>query len=144
VLLQVTVAGAVLVAAVAVDIPAQWWGLAVLVLGCSCAAAAGWLLGSEAFALFVLLARSGQVFGWQMSGQAVEDNKGFVRMHIDATGALTLYPLVVDEVCHDWGLDPDPQTDPDATLRRPVPAGSLPVPRLLEKPIVIAPTEGGA
>jgi hypothetical protein len=144
VLLQVTVAGAVLVAAVAVDIPAQWWGLAVLVLGCSCAAAAGWLLGSEAFALFVLLARSGQVFGWQMSGQAVEDNKGFVRMHIDATGALTLYPLVADEVCRDWGLDADPQTDPDATLRRPVPAGSLPVPRLLEKPIVIAPTEGGA
>ena len=62
------------------------------------------MFGSEAFALYVLLARHGQAFGWQMSGQAVEDCKGFVRMHLATDGTLTLYPLVVDEVCHDWKL----------------------------------------
>jgi hypothetical protein len=104
------------------------------VLGAVFAAAAGWVLGSEAFALYVLLARHGQAFGWQMSGQAVEDCKGFVRMHLAPDGTLTLYPLVVDEVCHDWKLD----TSPLGT--RPVPATQLPVPRLLEAPVVIAPT----
>ena len=98
------------------------------------AAAVGWVFGSEAFALYVLLARHGQAFGWQMSGQAVEDCKGFVRMHLAADGTLTLYPMVVDEVCHDWKLDPSPLGT------RPVPTAGLPVPRLLEAPVVIAPT----
>jgi hypothetical protein len=143
VLAQLLVAGAVLVTAVAVVPPgARWWAVVLL---CSLGAAVvGATLGSEAFAASVLLARSGEAFGWQMSGQAVEDGKGFVRMHIDADGLLTLYPLVVDEVCHDWALDPDPATHPEATTRRPVPARSLPVPRLIEPPIEIAPTGGRA
>jgi hypothetical protein len=140
VLSQLLVACAVLVLAVAARLPEQGWGWLVLLVGCVCAWVAGCLLGTEAFALYALLARSGEVFGWQMSGQAVEDDKGFVRMRIDATGTLTLYPLVVDAVCHEWELDPDPRTEPGARPRRPVPAGPLPVPRLLEDPVVIAPT----
>jgi hypothetical protein len=107
----------------------------VVVLGAAWAALVGWVLGSEAFALYSLLARHGQAFGWQMSGQAVEDCKGFIRMHLAADGTLTLHPLVVDEVCHDWELEPDPVLG-----TRPVPAKGLPVPRLLEAPVVIAPT----
>jgi hypothetical protein len=127
-----------------VDVPATAPGWLVLAAGCAWAAAAGWVLGSEAFAAFVLLARSGQVFGWQMSGQAVEDGKGFVRMHVGATGTLTLYPLVVDQVCRDWTLAPDLDAHgrADPRCRRVVPAGDLPVPRLLEDPVVIAPTGG--
>jgi hypothetical protein len=104
-------------------------------VGAIWAAAVGWVFGSEAFALYVLLARHGQAFGWQMSGQAVEDCKGFVRMHLAPDGTLTLHPLVVDEVCHDWELADDPTLG-----TRPVPAAGLPVPRLLEVPVVIAPT----
>ena len=111
------------------------WSVWVVAVGAAWAAAVGWVFGSEAFALYVMLARYGQVFGWQMSGQAVEDRKGFVRMHLAADGTLTLHPLVVDEVCHEWTLQPCPTGG-----TRPVSAAALPVPRLLEPPIVIAPT----
>jgi hypothetical protein len=133
VLLQLLVAEVALLALVAADLSGLGSGW-VVVLGAVWAAIVGWVLGSEAFALYVLLARHGQAFGWQMSGQAVEDNKGFVRMHLAADGTLTLHPLVVDEVCHDWKLE----TGELGT--RPVPANGLPVPRLLEAPVVIAPT----
>jgi hypothetical protein len=144
VLLQVLVAGGILLTAVAVDVPDAAPGWLVLAAGCAWAAAVGWVLGSEAFAAFVLLARRGQVFGWQMSGQAVEDGKGFVRMHVDTAGTLTLYPLVMDEVCRDWTLAPDvdAQGRDDPRCRRVVPTEGPPVPRLLEDPVVIAPTGG--
>jgi hypothetical protein len=133
VLLQLLVAEGVLLALVAANLSGLGSGW-VVVLGAAFAAAVGWVFGSEAFALYVLLARTGQAFGWQMSGQAIEDCKGFVRMHLATDGTLTLYPLVVDEVCHDW----EPKSGPLGT--RPVPVAGLPVPRLLEAPIVIAPT----
>ena len=79
-----------------------------------------------------------------MSGPSVEHNKGFRGMRIYPTGRHTLFPLVVDEVCHDWAVDPDPRTHPDATSRRPVPARALPVPRLLEDPIEIDPATAAA
>lgn len=134
VLLQLLVAEGALLALVAVDLSGLGSGWVVW-LGALWAAAVGWVLGSEAFALYTLLARHGQAFGWQMSGQAVEDCKGFVRMHLAADRTLTLHPLVVDEVCHDWDVVPDPILG-----TRPVPAGGLPRPRLLEAPVVIAPT----
>ena len=133
-LLQLLVAEGVLLALVAVDLSGLWAGW-VVAIGAAWAAAVGWVLGSEAFALYVLVARSGQVFGWQMSGQAIEDHKGFVRMHLAADGTLTLHPLVVDEVCHEWTVQPCPTLG-----MRPVPASTLPVPLLLEAPVVIAPT----
>ena len=133
-LLQLLVAEGVLIAMVAVDLSGLRSGW-VVTIGAAWAAAVGWVLGSEAFALYVMVARSGEVFGWQMSGQAVEDQKGFVRMHLAADGTLTLHPLVVDEVCHEWTLQPCPTVG-----MRPVSATALPVPRLLEPPIVIAPT----
>ncbi|MCA4133633.1 hypothetical protein [Arthrobacter sp. M4] len=95
--------------------------------------ASGWVLGSEAFALFILGTRGGEVSSWRMSGQAIEDHKGFLRMHLGPDGSLTLYPVVVDEVCHDWSLE-------RATAGiRPVPAsGLLPHVRFLEEPITIS------
>jgi Calcineurin-like phosphoesterase len=134
VLLQLLVAEGALLGLVAADLSGLGSGWIVTV-GAVWAAAVGWVFGSEAFALYVLLARHGQAFGWQMSGQAVEDCKGFVRMHLAPDGTLTLHPLVVDEVCHDWELADDPTVG-----IRPVPAAGLPVPRLLEAPVVIAPT----
>lgn len=134
VLLQLLVAEGLLLALVAADLAGLGSGWVVAV-GAASAVVVGWVFGSETFALYVLLARHGQAFGWQMSGQAVEDCKGFIRMRLAPDGTLTLYPMVVDEVCHDWELEPNPILG-----MRPVPATGLPVPRLLEAPVVIAPT----
>ncbi|WAH98338.1 hypothetical protein [Arthrobacter sp. MMS18-M83] len=97
----------------------------------------GWVLGSEAFALFILGTRGGEVATWMMSGQSVEDHKGFLRIHLAPDGALTVYPLAIDEICRDWALE----TTSDGV--RPVPAkgataAGLPAVRLLETPISIS------
>ncbi|MBB6403559.1 hypothetical protein [Arthrobacter sp. AZCC_0090] len=97
----------------------------------------GWVLGSEAFALFILGTRDGEVASWTMSGQSVEDHKGFLRIRLAPDGTLTVYPLVIDEICRDWALE----TTADGV--RPVPAkggtaAGLPAVRLLETPITIS------
>ena len=66
-----------------------------------------------------------------MSGQSIEDHKGFLRLHLAADGSLTVYPLVVDTVCRDWQL----ATNDDGA--RLVPESGLPAVRLLEEPITI-------
>ena len=50
-------------------------------------------------------------------------------MHLAADGTLTLHPLVVDEVCHEWTLQPCPTVGMCLVWATP-----LPVPRLLEPP----------
>ncbi len=133
ILMQVMVALTILAVTIAIPWPAGWPGWIVLSLQLMVAGVLGAALGSEAFALSILSARSGAVAEWQMSGQAVEDHKGFLRLHIDPEGDLTVYPLVIDEVCHDWKLVDDPEGH-----KRPVPASPLPPPWLIESPVVVA------
>ncbi len=115
----------------AVSIP----GLAGLPVGLvlMIVAAAGSVLGSEAFALFVVLVPPGHIGDFKMTGLAYEDGKGFVRLHLAPDGGLTLYPLLVDTVVHDWDI----HRDADGAAR-PRPRTSLPQMRLLEPPISIA------
>jgi hypothetical protein len=131
--MQVVVAFTILFVAVAIPWPAGSPGWIVLALCLVIAGGLGAGLGTEAFALSTLLARTGEVAGWQMSGQAIEDRKGFLRLHIAPDGDLTIYPLVIDEICHEWELVNDP-----AGGKRPVPASPLPSPRLVESPLVVA------
>jgi hypothetical protein len=95
------------------------------------------LLGSYVFAGYIALSRLPLVQGWQLSAQALEDWKGFLRLRIDKGGRLTVYPVVVDEVCHDWELDPPGRTEGPAGSVRPVPARGLPRPYLVEAPFVV-------
>ncbi|MFE5210451.1 hypothetical protein [Streptomyces sp. NPDC056600] len=132
VLLQAGVALLALVAAVSLPFPAGWPGWTVLLLCLLLAGAVGAFAGSEAFALWLLSARHGTVCEWQMSGQGVEDGKGFLRIRIAPDGTLTVHPLVLDGVCRDWEVTEDP-----AGGGRPVPA-RLPSVSLIEEPIVIA------
>lgn len=132
-LMQVAVAFTILFVTVAIPWPAGWPGWAVLALCLMIAGGLGAGLGTEAFALSTLLARSGVVAGWQMAGQAVEDHKGFLRLHITPDGDLTIYPLVIDQICREWELVNDP-----AGRKRPVPASPLPSPRLVESPVIVA------
>jgi hypothetical protein len=133
VLMQAVVALAILAVTVAIPWPASLPGWAVLALCVVIAGVLGAGLGSEAFGLSILWAGPGQVAEWQMSGQAVEDYNGFLRLHIASQGDLTIYPLAIDRICRDWELVDDP-----AGGKRPVPASPLPAPRLIENPVIVS------
>ncbi|MFJ4208750.1 hypothetical protein ACIPY2_09860 [Paenarthrobacter sp. NPDC089675] len=112
--------------------PREWPDAVVVVLALAIIHAGGWALGSEAFALYILATPSGEVSTWKMSGQSIEDHKGFLRLHLGPDDALTVYPLVVDRICRDWRLS---DANDGARL---VPESGLPAVRLLEEPITIA------
>ncbi|MGH8867344.1 MAG: metallophosphoesterase [Actinomycetes bacterium] len=98
------------------------------------AGAAG-LVGAQVFAGWLLAFDHVPAYrGWIFSGQGIEDHKGFLRMHIGRDGALTLHPVVVDKICHDWRADPG--AEPGAAWV--VPSGAVPAARLVEPPVVIA------
>ncbi|MFB7369814.1 metallophosphoesterase family protein [Streptomyces sp. NPDC056222] len=129
---QALVALAALAVTVAIPFPASWDGWVVLFLCLAVAAVLGAVVGSGVFALWVLSAKGGQVAEWQMSGQSIEDHKGFLRLHISPGGDLTLYPLVLETICRDWDVRDDPSGG-----KRPVPTGK-PAVRLIEDPVVIS------
>ena len=135
-LAQVVLALLGMAALVAVPWPSGWPDWVVLGLALLATIVVTGLLASYVFAGYVMLSRLPLVQGWQLSAQAIEACKGFVRMRIDAAGRLTLYPVVVDDVCHDWELDPPGDLGP-AGSARPVPAGPFPRPHLIEPPVVI-------
>lgn len=64
--------------------------------------------------------------------------KHFLRLHIDADGVLSVYPIGVDRVGRQW------QLRPDAPAHAPwfAPSGSEPEPHLIEQPIRIGQPEG--
>jgi hypothetical protein len=132
-LLQLVVACVGLLGVLAVPWPASWPDWLALGLSALGAAVVDGLLGCYALAVYIATSSSRLVHGWQFSAQAIEDWKGFVRIRIDPTGRLTLYPVVVDTVCRDWDLADGPVPG----TRRPVPAGSLPAAHLIEAPIVL-------
>lgn len=132
---QVLVGFGALAAAVAVPWPDAWPAWLVLGLAVLGAWVLAGLVASFVFAAYVLLSRSPAVQGLQAAAQSVEDAKGFLRMHIGPDGVLTVYPVVVERVCHDWELQDAPGRPPGTV--RPVPAGGLPVPVLAEPPVRI-------
>ncbi|WP_327413823.1 hypothetical protein [Streptomyces sp. NBC_01233] len=131
VLLQLAVALVALAITVAIPFPPACSGWIVVLACLFVAALTGAAVGSEAFALWTLSVHDGVVAEWPMSGQSIEDHKGFVRIHIAQSGTLTLYPLALDGICRDWDVQ-----DLSAGGMRPVPR-KLPAVRLIEAPIVI-------
>ncbi|MEA2497341.1 MAG: hypothetical protein QOJ29_5252, partial [Thermoleophilaceae bacterium] len=67
-----------------------------------------------------------------------QDLKHVLRLHIQADGALTLYPIGIDRVGRKWTLRPD---DP-AHAPWFAPAGPEPEPHLIEEPVRIGQSEG--
>ncbi|MDQ4092129.1 MAG: hypothetical protein M3143_01530 [Actinomycetota bacterium] len=68
--------------------------------------------------------------------------KHFLRLHIEADGALTVYPIGVDRVARKWRLCPDAPADAPWFT----PHGAEPEPHLIEKPITFIgqPSPGNA
>jgi hypothetical protein len=132
-LLQLVVAFVGVLGALAVPWPDGWPDWVVLGVAVLAAAAVEGLAACYALAVSIATSSSRLVQGWHFSAQAIEDLKGFVRMRIDPGGRLTLYPVVVDDVCRDWDLVDGPM----AGSKRPVPAQGLPQAHLIEEPVVI-------
>ncbi|GAA2776527.1 hypothetical protein [Streptomyces showdoensis] len=150
-LAQAAVTLAALAVTVALPFPASWPGWAVLLVCLAAAALFGAVVGSGVFALWVLSVRGGVAAEWQMSGQSIEDHKGFLRLHIAPGGDLTVHPLALATICRDWELREDPTGGRSSVrtaggtpaprrlvpAKRPVPA-EVPTVRLIEPPFVIS------
>jgi hypothetical protein len=62
---------------------------------------------AEIVALYLLLvSRVGINFNEVFAAQSIEDHKGFLRLHIDSTGTLSIYPIKLARVCRRWRPDP--------------------------------------
>ncbi len=89
------------------------------------------LVATELTAAYLLVASWFGVNANELfAGQGIQDHKAFLRLHIDTNGALTVYPIAVDEVGRRWQADPNAAPDaswivPDAPLK----------PRLIEAPL---------
>ena len=126
----------------------DWWDIGILAFVSAFAAVLGGLVGGVVLAISLVCFRRGSPLTWQMSGQAIEDFKGFLRIRISDDGLLTVFPLVVDRINRDWALHlfqypTDPTTgEVGPPIRVPRAAHGLPTPRLVEEPFSIARTAG--
>ncbi|MGC5660982.1 metallophosphoesterase family protein [Micromonospora sp. WMMD723] len=91
------------------------------------------LVATQLVAAYLLVAGAfGVNVNELFAGQGIEDSKSFLRMRIDPDGTLTVYPIAVDRVCHDWQLNPDQSpTASWLTPRTPL------TPRLAEPPVTL-------
>ena len=115
------------------------YDLLVAVVGALAAALPGVIL------LAVYLAICDRVFGERLGRhttevfacQALEDHKNFLRLHIDRDGALTIYPIAVDDVSgvdltfRAEGVPEDPYFEPTKPITT----------RLIEEPITVPAAE---
>jgi hypothetical protein len=91
------------------------------------------LVASQLTATYLLIAGSfGVNLNELFAGQGIEDAKCFLRLHIDADGTLTGYPVAVDRICRRWR--PDPDGAPDAAWLSPEQPLAL---RLAEPPFTL-------
>lgn len=91
----------------------------------------GSLLGSWLVALYLLVAdrftmNTNELF----AAQHIEGFNNFLRMHVGADGALTLYPVAIEQAAT-WRFQPE-GNDEDPWFE---PVGETPDPRLIEQPI---------
>jgi hypothetical protein len=93
--------------------------------------AAGWIVGSLVLGtyLFVSLNWFGRHSSEAFSSLAIPDWKNFLRLHVDAQGALRIYPIGIDRVPRRWRGLPGSHLAPDDPRATPA--------RLIELPIVI-------
>ncbi|MEU4694506.1 metallophosphoesterase [Actinoplanes sp. NPDC023714] len=91
------------------------------------------ILSTQLTAAYLLIAaRFGVNVNELFAGQGIEDGKSFLRMHIHADGTLTIHPIGLLKVCHEWR--PDPQGDPEAPWLRP---GEPLIPHRIEPPVKV-------
>ena len=94
----------------------------------------GWAAGSIVVGLYLLISLN--VFGRHseeaFSGLRIEDYKHFLRMHINRTGALSIWPIKIERVPRRWRA----RAETDGTVSWVVPDEPLVV-DLIEPPITV-------
>ncbi|WP_433828090.1 metallophosphoesterase [Actinoplanes sp. CA-015351] len=92
------------------------------------------VLATQLTAVYLLIAAGlGVNHNELYAGQGIEDGKSFLRMHIDADGTLTIHPIGLRKVCHEWV--PDPTGTPASPWLRP----KTPLdPHRIEPPVTVA------
>jgi hypothetical protein len=111
-----------------------WAPLRFFIVGVIVGAGA-WILGSVLMGVYLLISLN--VFG-RHSQQAfaalrIEDFKHFLRLHIAADGALTIYPIRIDRVPRGWR---EREETSDASPSHLAPETPI-EPALIEPPIVV-------
>jgi len=103
-------------------------------------AGVGAALGPLLFGLYLVAADRIGLFGRNtnelFAAQAIEDHKGFLRLHFRPDGGLTIYPVKVDRVSR-WVRDGEWDEPAGAPRFTPL---TPPVPTLIEPPIEVTPT----
>jgi hypothetical protein len=91
------------------------------------------IVASELVALYLLLASTARVnFNELFAAQSIVDSKSFLRLHINADGDLTIYPIGVERVCRKWTVRPDDPVDqPWLQPAQPI------VTKLIEEPFTV-------
>jgi Calcineurin-like phosphoesterase len=89
---------------------------------------------AEIVAVYLLIAcRFAMNMNEVFAGQSIEDYKNFLRLHIDPTGRLHIYPLKIPKVAHKWRANPDGAADSPWLL----PDGDPLQVALIEPPVTI-------
>lgn len=87
-----------------VDAPAPWHVLLAFVLYLPVIG----VLDTWVLAAYLLVARYARVNVSELyAGLGIDDHRAFLRLHLDAEGALTIYPIAVDRVARQWRANPD-------------------------------------
>jgi len=90
------------------------------------------LVATELFCLYLMLAgRIGVNLNELFAGQSIVDSKGFLRLHFERDGSLTVYPIAIDRVSRHWVARPDAQRPSDPWIEPTSPIAT----RLAEPPI---------
>jgi hypothetical protein len=94
----------------------------------------GWLVGSLILGAYLLVSlnRFGRHANEAFSALAIPDYKNFLRLHLDAEGKLTIFPVGIARVPRKWGAPPaggravselvsnDPNATPPVLIEAPV------------------------
>jgi hypothetical protein len=117
---------------------AAWMKFFIVIV---CISAVGGVVGAYFLGLWIVIYMHQGLDSWAMMGQAVEEGKGFLRIRLDAGGALTVYPVLTEKLVTDYHISPVPvMTSSGRTTKIPVPSGPLPTPRIIEPPFKVLPT----
>ncbi len=69
-------------------------------------------VATEVVCVYLLFASRAMVnLNELFAGQAIIDEKSFLRLHLDRDGSLTIYPVAVPRVCRKWTATPDAPAD---------------------------------
>ena len=117
---------------------AAWFKFFIVIVGVS---AVGGVVGAFFLGLWIVVYMSQGLTAWAMMGQAIEEGKGFLRIKLSPDGALTLYPIVTDELIREYEISEKMElTSSGRYTKIPIPGEPVPTPRLIEQPFRVLPT----